>query len=127
MSQVVILSSQSILTEGVAARLKHQWANDAVAVVDACRETALAEILAAHPAIVVLDATDVEVRRCCGLSTLFDALPDLTLLRLKPELDEVQVVSAERRELGQVHDLVDVIQTILSMRSSWSKGGPSTH
>lgn len=110
MSRVVILSSQSIFAEGVAARLKQHLDGQSLLIVDTREPDALQRVIAAHPTAVILDVSDSETERSCSLGTLLDALPALTLIRLDPSQDQVQVVTSEQRAVHQVQDIVQVIK-----------------
>jgi hypothetical protein len=108
-SRVVILSSQSIFTEGVTARLRQYLAEEALVSVDARRVEALAEVLAAEPSVVIVDSNDPNSEQFCHVGPLLNALPGLTIIHLDPQRDEVQVVTSRRRTLNHVQDLVQVI------------------
>jgi len=109
-SQVVILSSQSIFAEGVAARLKQSLDGQSLVIIDTREPDALRRVIAAHPTAVILDVSDSETEQSCSLGTLLDALPALTLIRLDPAQDHVQVVISEQRTVHQVQDLMQVIK-----------------
>ncbi len=111
MSRVAILSSQTLFTEGVVARLRQQLDAQALIVVDAQREDALAQVIAAHPAAVIVDASDPTAEHVCELGRLLEALPMVTVVRLNPQHDQVQVVTSAQRTMSQVQDLIDVIKT----------------
>ena len=109
-TRVVILSGKTLFTEGVAARLrKHEdWLD--LHVVDADRGDALTQIVSAKPSAVILDADDPEVTRHCSLNQLFHALPEVRVVRLDPERDQIQLLTSEQRVAADFADLIDVIQ-----------------
>ncbi|MBI4771438.1 MAG: response regulator transcription factor [Chloroflexi bacterium] len=109
MSRVVILSSRSLFVEGIASRLKQQMALELLTV-DSRQDDALAQVIAARPTAVILDATDPDVTRHCPLSKLLSAMPSLKVIRLDPQQEQVQVVSSEQRPVGEVRDLIEVIE-----------------
>ncbi len=108
-SRVVILSSRSLFVEGIASRLKQQMALELLTV-DSRQDDALAQVIAARPTAVILDATDPDVTRHCPLSKLLSAMPSLKVIRLDPQQEQVQVVSSEQRPVGEVRDLIEVIE-----------------
>lgn len=111
--QVVILSTRSLFVEGVASRLRQHLPEQAMQVVDARRQDALAQVVAAHPASVIVDAADPEATHHCSLSDLFNAMPLLTVIRLDPQHEQIQVVTSQKRQVDRVHDLVTVIQAAI--------------
>lgn len=73
----------------------------------------LQAVIEADPAVVILDSTDEDVAQLCPLGALLNALPTLKVVRLNPENDQVQVVTSQWRQAGQVHDLVELINLTL--------------
>lgn len=110
-AHVVILSTRSLFVEGVAKRLKQHLPEEHMQVVDARQMDALAQVVAARPTSVILDATDAEAVRNCPLSKMLNALPWLKVIRLDPQKDEIQVVVSEQRVVEQVSDLIEVIES----------------
>ncbi len=109
MSRVVILTLHSLFVEGVAARLRQHLPAGEIQTVDAGNPEAMSQVIAAQPAFVILDATDHGVERSCPLSNLLSTLTALTVLRLDPKHDYIQVVTSKQQAVGQVRDLVAMI------------------
>jgi DNA-binding NarL/FixJ family response regulator len=109
-TSVVILSGHTLFTEGVAARLRRHedWLD--LHMVDAHRGDALQQVVSARPATVILDADDPQVSRHCSLSELFQALPQVRVVRLDPEANRIQLLTSEQRQAVDIADLIDVIQ-----------------
>jgi DNA-binding NarL/FixJ family response regulator len=107
--RVVILSGRSLFAEGVASRLRQDEARVEVVTVDSREPTALAEVVAAGPAAVILDALDPAIPENCPLSRLLQALPSLKVLRLDVQQAQVQIVTSEQRSASEVRDLIEVI------------------
>ena len=107
--RVVILTLHSLFVEGVAARLRQHLPAHEIQTVDAGKPEAMSQVIAAQPAFVILDASDHGVERLCSLSTLLSTLTALTVLRLDPEHDHMQVVTSKQQAVGQVRDLVEII------------------
>jgi len=78
-------------------------------VVDVRQLDALAQIIAARPSAVIMDATDPEVARLGLLSRLPLVLPKLKLICLDSQQEQIQVVTSEQLPADQVRDLLDVI------------------
>jgi hypothetical protein len=108
-TRVVLLTNRSLFAEGVASRLRQALAEHELQTVDARQADALDLIVKIQPHAVILDGTDPEVTQHCPLGTLLGALPSLTVIRLDPEHDVIQVVTSEQRDAGRVQDLLAVI------------------
>ncbi len=65
--------------------------------------------MSTKPAYVILDATDHGVERSCSMSTLLSTLTALTVLRLDPEHDHMQVLTSKQQAVRQVRDLVELL------------------
>lgn len=111
MRKAVVLSCQSIFVEGVVARLKQHLDEQLLIIVDAYQPGALEQVIEAQPALVILDAREQGGESSHHLGALLEALPWVTLIRLRPERGQVQVVTSQQRDLSQVHDLVEVIKS----------------
>ena len=112
MPRVAVLSSQSIFVEGVVASLRQSLGEQSLTIVDARQSDSLQRVLAARPNSVILDATDSVIAEQCPLEGLLDAMPALTVIRLDPHHDRIQVVKSEQHRGGQLSDLIDVISLI---------------
>jgi len=107
--RVVILSGHSLFAEGVASQLRQHSRELELEVVDIRQPDAMAQIIAARPSAVILDATDSEVARLGLLSRLPLALPELKIVCLDSQQELIQVVTSEQLPADQVRDLLDVI------------------
>ncbi len=110
-SRVIVLSGQSLFAEGMAARLSQQLGHQRLMIINAREPEALQRVIAADPAVVILDAADQDIARLCPLSNLLNALPAVKIVRLHVQNDQIQVVTSHRRSAGQVQDLVALIQS----------------
>lgn len=108
-TRVVILSKRSLFMEGVASRLRQDEARLEVVTMDAHEPQVLAQVIAARPAAVILDATDPDITQSCTLSTLLQALPSLKVIHLDPQRKQVYIVTSEQRPAGEVRDLLEII------------------
>ena len=114
LSRVVVLSSQSIFAEGIVAGLRQKLDERSLVIVAARQADPIQRILDARPSSVILDATDDVIAEHCPLEGLLNALPSLTVIRLDPQSDRIQVVMSEQHSGGQLSDLIDVIRGIAS-------------
>jgi len=111
-ARVIVLSGQTLFAEGIAARLSLQLGEQNLLRIDARQPGAMQRIIDAHPAAVILDATDENVAKTCPIGVLLSALPALKIIRLNPLNDHIQVVTSHQRQGGQVQDIVDLIVSI---------------
>ncbi len=109
-ARVVILSSRSIFAEGVASRLRQHLDTQDVDVIDIRQQTALRRVIDDQPTTVILDASEPEVATGDWLDTLLSALPTLQVVFLDPLQDRMQVVTSRKGPVGQVNELIDLIQ-----------------
>ncbi len=109
-ARVIVLSGRSLFAEGIAARLGQQLGQQELMTVNVHEAGALQQVIEANPAVVILDGTDEDVARLCPLGALLSALPALKVIRLNPDNDQIQVVTSQRRQAWQVHDLVELIK-----------------
>jgi hypothetical protein len=108
-SQVIILSKQTLFAEGVASRLKQYPQRVEFQFVDPQNPNYLDEIEAAHPSAVILDAAELKIDKHCVLCALLLAFPFIKVIRLAVESDYIQVISSTKHRLGEVRDLLEVI------------------
>lgn len=109
-TRVVILSGHSLFAEGVASRLKTHLDRLDLQVVDINEQDVLSKVVSLEPATVIVDAMDTEASDVIPLSKLLKALPEVTVIHLDPQQSQVQVVTSKERMLGEVKDLIELIQ-----------------
>jgi len=109
-TSVVVLTGHTLFAEGIAARLRHYADRIDLHVVGTDQDDVLDRVIEAAPGAVILDTTDPEVTRRCSLGRLFQALPEVRVVRLDPERDQFQLVTSEQREAADIGDLIEVIQ-----------------
>jgi hypothetical protein len=101
-----------LFAEGIASRLRQYPRMADVKIVDPRQPDPIAQIAAAQPSFVILDGSDSGTSRLCPLSQLLHSLPELRIICLDPEQDQVQVVTSEQCPAVKVHDLVEVIDRL---------------
>jgi DNA-binding NarL/FixJ family response regulator len=107
--RVVILSDQSLFTEGIASRLRDHMDQLEMVVIDPRGTDVIEQMALFQPSSVIMDASDSEVTNLCPLNDILMAVPEVKVLRLDPQQDQIQVVTSEQKVAGKVQDLVDVI------------------
>ncbi len=106
---VAILSSHSLFAEGVVNRLRQYLHDVEFAIVDPRRPDVMSQIAAVCPTVVLLDVTDPATTRFCPLSKLLLTFPELKVIRLDQQHEQIQVLTSERRPAVRIRDLVEVI------------------
>jgi hypothetical protein len=109
-TRVVILSGHSLFAEGVASRLITHLDRLDLQVIDIYEEDVLSKVVSLNPTTVILDAMDAETSNLIPLSKLLKSLPEVTVIRLDPQQTQIQVVTSKEHMLGEVKDLIDVIE-----------------
>lgn len=110
--RVVILSSHLLFAEAIAGRLHQHLEQITHKIVDPRQPDAMTELVAARPAIVILDVTDTEVNQLCSLSQLLLSLPGGKVIRLDPQQEQIQVVTSKQQPVVEVRDLIEVIENL---------------
>lgn len=110
MIRVVILSKRSIFAEGVASRLRQYPQEVNVSFVDPQGENYLEEIEAIHPDAVLIDAAAPTNAQCCLLCELLIVLPEVTIIRLDTEKNDVQVVRSSKQEMVAILDILSTLK-----------------
>ena len=93
----------------VLSRLKEYRDELELHVVDAKSEDALAQIVRLEPSAVIIDTTDEIAATGCPMGDLLNELPTLRIIRLNPGEQGFQLVTSEKHEAKEVHDIVTVI------------------
>jgi hypothetical protein len=123
-SRIVILSGRSLFAEGLTARLSRQPGRHELLSVDARQDDALDRVIGLRPETVLLDSSDETVMRHRPLNHLLAALPELRIVRLDPQTDQVQIVTSQRHAAGQIDDLLALIDSTAEPGGQPPTGGP---
>jgi hypothetical protein len=111
-SRIVILSGRSLFAEGLAARLSRSPGGHELLSVDARQDDALERVIGLRPEAVLLDSSDEIVMRHRPLMHLLAALPELRIVRVDPQTNQVQIVSSQQHAAGRVDDLLALIDSM---------------
>jgi DNA-binding NarL/FixJ family response regulator len=107
---VVILSGESLFAEGIASRLSQYPEQVAVEVIDPVSPDCLKHIATRQPAVIIVDASDGVTMDRCPLSRLLVSLPDVKVIHLDSQKDQIRVVTSEQRPVAEVQDLIKMIE-----------------
>jgi hypothetical protein len=107
--RIAVLSGRTLFAEGLAASLRRDLNEQAVRTIDAHQPELIEQLVAFEPRVVILDATDDDVNHRYPLDALLGALPGLTILRVDPQYQRLQVVTSQLRPIRSMSDIVGMI------------------
>ena len=110
-TRIIVFSSHNIYTEGVVSRLSQHPESGDIHFIDAQKKSFVAQVVDLKPDIVILDETEEGEAPCCYLCDLLAQLPTVTIIRLKVQNKDVQVISSSAHMLDGVADLIDLINS----------------
>jgi hypothetical protein len=98
-----------MFTEGIATRLGQYLDRIDVQVIDSRGPNCLTKVGEAHPAVIVVEANDENLDMLCPLDQLLGAAPEVKIIRLDPDLDQIHVVTGELKTLQRPGDLINML------------------
>jgi len=107
---IVILSSHSLFTDGVASRLREYPQRIDVRFVDPQQPDYVEQINAIQPAAIVIDAANEESPQCCPLCDLLVSFSNLTIFYLEAQQNDIQIVTSVRHSLNEIRDLIEIVE-----------------
>jgi hypothetical protein len=110
--RIVVLSGRTLFAEGIAASLRRSLDEREFQTMDAQQPEVIEHLVAFQPRVVILDASDEDVTQRCPLDSLLGAMPALTILRLDPQHEQLQVVMSRQRSIRNMSDIVGVINSL---------------
>lgn len=108
--RVAVLSNRSLFATGAAARLRQLPERFEIIEMDPKDPEVLEKLAALSPTAVIVDSEDDELAQRVPLSRLLSSLPNLTIIRLDPKSDQIQVVTSKQRRAGTTEDLVQALR-----------------
>jgi DNA-binding NarL/FixJ family response regulator len=110
MKKILVLSSSSLLAQGVISRLSSYTGLIDLDVLDLAAEDLFKRIIDIKPDIVIYESSDLEVPGCCLLSRIINFLPECIVLKLQMSSSNVQVIQSARFSVATAGDLLDLFQ-----------------
>ncbi len=107
--QVVIFSDHSLFAQGVASRFEQYPERVRLHFVDPREGDSFDQIAAIGPDVVILDASEAEMKEQCLLCDLITAFPAIRIIRLSIDHDPVQLITSQQSQLNEVRDLLDLL------------------
>ena len=110
LNRIVILTSHSLLLEGVASRLRQYPERVELQFVDPQQPDYVEQITAIRPSAVILDAVDTGHNQCCVLCDLLSALNEVTVVRLDVQQKDIRLITSKKQQFDEVRDILDIIE-----------------
>ena len=108
-SSVIVFSSRTIYTEGIANRLREHKFKSEIQFINMEDDDFILKVVQANPSIIIIDSTENDNPQCCLLCEILEVLPAINIIRLKIQNKDVQVIRSSPFELGNVQDMIDLI------------------
>jgi hypothetical protein len=105
-----VFLSHSIFVEGVVSRLRQQYSEESVHFIDPDSPKFLNEISKIKPRVVVINAEPENETPFCHLRDLLCEFPNITILQLKTQERDVQLISSSQHYVEDVQDLIDLLR-----------------
>ena len=106
---IVILSARSLFADGIASKLRQVGHDLELSVMDPRQPGVIEQLIAAQPAVVIMDGTDRELAELIPLGQLVASLPTIRVIWLNPEQEAIRLVTCEQRVATSVSDLIEMI------------------
>jgi DNA-binding NarL/FixJ family response regulator len=109
---VVVLSHKSLFADGIVSQLRARGGQFEIDTVDAGAPDALERVRAVKPQIILLDVNDADVLRHCPVTEILRAAPEIKVMQLDANSDDIYVYMAARQRARGIAELVEVMQTV---------------
>jgi len=107
--QVVILSDHSLFAQGVASRFEQYPERVNLHFVNPRDQDSFDQIAEIQPNVVILSASEADMKENCLLCDLISTFPSIRIIRLAVDNDPVQVITSQQSQLNEVRDLLDLL------------------
>ena len=108
--RVVILSSHSLYTEGVASRLREYPQDVDVRFVDPQQQGYIERVRSIQPAAIVINALDSNNSLNCLLCDLLISFSTVMIILIGSQLGDIQIITSRQHPLNQVRELIEIIE-----------------
>lgn len=108
-NRLAILTSHSLLADGLVSRLKEFGSQLELQVFDMTQSDVLSQVLAFRPLAIILEKERSQQYENCSLQHILAAFPNITVIYLHMDDSEIQVILSEQHIAGGVRDLIEII------------------
>lgn len=106
---VVVFSSHTLFIEGIVNRFRQHTGTGTFYFVNPEEDDYLERIANLLPCVIIIDADEMNKFQSCLLCDLLTTFPIITIIRLKAEEKEVQMIKSSKHVTENVKDLVNLI------------------
>ena len=106
---VIVISNQNIFAEGVVSRLRQHSLSNEIHFVDWEDSDYIQQVVDLNPSVIMVDSAEDEDPKWCLLSELLNTFPSITIVRLKLQEKDVQVITSSSEVVVSVQDLIELI------------------
>jgi len=110
-NRVIVFSGHTIYMEGVVNRLRQLPHSGEFHFIDAQYGDYIRKVTELQPSVVIIDAAAEGDSQSCLLCDLLNAFSALTIIRLKVQEKDVQVITSSPHALENAQDLIDLTGT----------------
>jgi hypothetical protein len=107
--RTIVFLSHSIYVEGVVSRIGQQSRGFEFHFIDPNHKEYIDRVTELKPSMVVIDSEQSKGDQSCVLCEILHAFPEITILRLKAQEKDVQVISSSSYLVGNVQNLIDLL------------------
>ena len=108
--RVVILSTHSLFTEGVASRLREYPQHVDVRFVDPQQQDYIEQLRSIQPAAIVINALDSNNSPSCLLCDLLMSFFTVMIILIGSHQEDIQIITSTLHPLNQVRELIEIIE-----------------
>ena len=112
MKKVVVLTGQSLLTQGIISNLRDSSVSLELETLDLERPDLLETLIELRPEIVILESSQSLTNHGCSLQYLFDALPNLIVMEVNLKTSSVQLIRSDLYDASGFAGLLNVIENV---------------
>ena len=108
-TRIAILTSHSLLADGLVSCLKEFSSQLKVQVFDVTQADVLSEVFGFQPLAIILEKERSQQYETCSLQHILATFPNITVIYLHMDDSEVQVILSEQHIANGVRDLIEII------------------
>lgn len=111
-SKVIVLTSHSLLAQGIIANLRRSSLSLEVETLDANHPNLVDTLALMQPEIIITESTQWKVSEACSLSHLFEVLPSLIVLEVNLNNSNVQLIRSDRYDASGFAGFLQVLENV---------------
>jgi hypothetical protein len=112
MKKVVVLTGQSLLTQGIISNLRDSSVSLEMETLEIERPDLLETLIGLHPEIIILETSQSLADHGCSLQYFFDALPNLIVMEVNLKNSSVQLIRSDLYDTSGFAGLLNVIENV---------------